>query len=799
MFTFSVDFPSKWEQLSDIVFRLIRCKAVSRDDWNASFLDVYALCNSRPVSHAPALYSSTGTLIIDRVKEVTDDLSQLDDIDLLPAYVRNWEVFHQGITHLDNLYRYVNQQYVKSLRPTEAEMCYSAVLPMAERHTMEILEIGLASWKAYLVDVIKDRLSTCLMREVLNDRMGIIGQQNCIAPAIDSFRRISELRDAEKISMDMYNRIFQLPLLETTKTFYSNWAEKHESEHPCLQYITDALALRTEEENRTRRYYPWSVEKIKCLFQEIIVAARLPFLNDSVRDVVAREDKLGLHNLFQLLSPGNLCAELSHCFGQHIMDLIRESIANQPQDINLAPAHFVEGLLSIRNRFVQFIDDIFDGMSLFRNQMDKAFNKAVNERGGATTSSKPFTPRPSELLSRYMDSLLRKYSKLLSESDLESKIASSIDIFKYIEDKDVFQKYYQRMLCKRLISNVQPVMELEELAINQLKAVCGYEFTAKFQRMFNDVQLAPELNAKFTQYLEANNIHLRIDHHFNVLTQCSWPITPVGTAEFRLPDELQLCNTHFEAFYCQAHQGRKMRWAHHYSIAEVAMLFTEKPYQLQVPAICASILLYFDSVDSDVIQLRDLRSNVLPSQAEPQASGSDGGRHMPADPTAIITTTGDTMDTSFGCVNSFDQLDRILAPLLDLRVVLLDPEIRSHADIKQLPLDSRIILNRGFISKRLKLKVNLSSQSKETTQADAEQMDRQVNEDRRYFIQAAIVRIMKTRKQIDHTSLIKSVLQQAGSRFQPSVPLIKRCVESLIEKGYIERSPDDADQYSYLA
>ncbi|VEL43636.1 unnamed protein product [Protopolystoma xenopodis] len=58
---------------------------------------------------------------------------------------------------------------------------------------------------------------------------------------------------------------------------------------------------------------------------------------------------------------------------------------------------------------------------------------------------------------------------------------------------------------------------------------------------------------------------------------------------------------------------------------------------------------------------------------------------------------------------------------------------------------------------------------------------------------------MKSRKQVKHNALVKSVVDQAKNRFQPPIPLIKRCIENLIEKGYMERCPSDPDQYSYLA
>ncbi|CAL8069648.1 unnamed protein product [Calicophoron daubneyi] len=798
----SVDFPSKWAQLSDIVFKLIRCECVSRERWNASFGDVYALCNSRPVSHAPILYSSTTSLISARVKEIVAELKELDDSQLLPRYVHHWEIFHRGLTYLDNLYRFVNQQYVKNLRPTEAEMCYGAVLPMAERHTMEILEVGLAHWKLYLIDVIKDRLSSCLMREVLSDRMGISGQQSSIRPCIASFLRVGELRDIDKAGMDIYNEIFQNPLLEATETYYSNWASQRESTLSCSNYVTEALALREVEETRALHYYKCSFEKIQSLFQDIIVKQRLDFLNQSVRTMVSEENKTDLLNLFQLLAPNSLYSELSHWFGQHVMTLIREAIMALPQDSNLAPTHFVESLLSIRNRFIHFIDEVFDGMNSFRNQMDRAFNLAINDRNtlhqAGSSGAKPLLSRPSELLSRYMDSLLRRSGKYPSESEVEAKLTASISIFKYIDDKDAFQKYYQRMLCKRLISNASCAMELEESVINQLKAVCGYEFTGKFHRMFNDVQLASEMNRNFSAYLDKQAVRFTFGHHFNVLTQCSWPISLTGSAEFLLPSELQQCTAQFEAFYSSSFQGRKMHWAHNYSTVELSLLYADKPYQLQAPALHAAVLLLFDTVDSDRILLKDLYATIQ-LNAESHRPSTASTSH------AEGASATDSMDTSPSeGLNSNSELEfcqRMLLPLMEMGLIGLESDgtVQKTIHSNTLTPETVIVLNRLFTNKRLKIRVNFSAQTKETVQVAEDPVDRQVNEDRRYFIQAAIVRIMKARKQIEHGALIECVLQQASGRFQPPIPLVKRCIETLIDKGYLERNPDNPCQYSYLA
>lgn len=117
---------------------------------------------------------------------------------------------------------------------------------------------------------------------------------------------------------------------------------------------------------------------------------------------------------------------------------------------------------------------------------------------------------------------------------------------------------------------------------------------------------------------------------------------------------------------------------------------------------------------------------------------------------------------------------------------------------KEIEPSHEFYVNDSFTSKLHRVKIQTVA-AKGESEPERRETRNKVDEDRKHEIEAAIVRIMKDRKRMQHNVLVAEVTEQLKSRFLPSPVIIKKRIEGLIEREYLARTPEDRKVYTYVA
>ncbi|CAH2036010.1 unnamed protein product [Thlaspi arvense] len=74
-----------------------------------------------------------------------------------------------------------------------------------------------------------------------------------------------------------------------------------------------------------------------------------------------------------------------------------------------------------------------------------------------------------------------------------------------------------------------------------------------------------------------------------------------------------------------------------------------------------------------------------------------------------------------------------------------------------------------------------------------------VDKDRRYETDAAIVRIIKGRRVLGYQQLVSECVQKLSLIFKPDIKEIKKRIKDLITREYLERDKENPTMFRYLA
>jgi cullin 1 len=256
------------------------------------------------------------------------------------------------------------------------------------------------------------------------------------------------------------------------------------------------------------------------------------------------------------------------------------------------------------------------------------------------------------------------------------------------------------------------------------------------------MSLSKDLTDQFKDRMQQNHDDMDISFSIMVLGTNFWPLNP-PTHDFVIPAEILSTYNRFQQYYQIKHSGRKLTWLWNYSKNELRTNYLNQKYILMTSSFQMAVLLQYNR--NDTLSLGEL----------------------------VVATSIPK-----------ELLTQVLALLVKAKI-LINEETDQYD------------LNPNFKSK--KIRVNLNQPIKAETKAESTDVLKTVDEDRKYVIQATIFRIMKARKTMKHQPLIQEVISQISQRFAPKIPDIKKAIDTLLEKDYIERVEGTKDTFAYVA
>ncbi|CAF3378160.1 unnamed protein product [Rotaria socialis] len=775
-------FDDVWKQISNGLEQVFKLQNISPEEYMRLHAVIYNYCingdpkeiprqisrkaTAEPYSHHQRINinESNTTIGGDLYFRIKDYLEvhlegifqqgvDLQGESLLRFYVDNWKQYRFSSKTTNGFCHNLNRHWV---RPE-----YNS----GRKDVYEVYAMALDIWQSVFSQRLHQQVTSACLQLIKSQRQNdsIDIDTRLIRGAIESYVELG-LINSEFVpdnnkriaprSLAIYKEYFEVPFLEETETYYRLKAADI-VRYSGTEYLNKIAQLFDEEVHRAQSYlHSSTVEVLESKIEKI-------FLMDAVRtlakSLVSDENITELAVLSRLLSRApNAKAVLRKILEEHIHKKGIDAIARVSSTAINDPLLYVETIAEVYTKLYKFVQEAFNSGQGFTLAFDNTFREFVNNN--AVTRAAGNTSKSSELLAQYCNTLLQKGKKKITDEDFEEQSDRIMVVFAYVADKDVFAKLYRNMLAKRLLFQLSASDDSEELMIRKLTEANGSMYTGELRTMFQDCVLSKTLSEGYRTNCESNKFHDNVDFSVMVLNSNAWPVS--APPNIILPDELKIKYDMFTKFYIEQHKNHKLTWLHQYSHGDLQILYTKPKYILHVSTYQMAVLLLFNKLDCWTVERIQEKT--------------------------LIET---------------NLLLQVLDSLLKKKLIKC-PEIITdgpednfkETDIKT---DYHIQIDKDFKSE--KLRVNLNLPLKALKQSQLESLTHNLDRDREMAIQAAIIRIMKTRTKLNHASLMQEVIQQLSSLFQPEIPLIKKCIRTLIEKEYLELKADDKDVLCYLA
>lgn len=592
--------------------------------------------------------------------------------------------------------------------------------------------------------------------------------------------------------LGIYTDLFEKQFQELSSAYFEQFATERSSSS-LKEYISSCEELLRRESLRCDTYNFDSTTKKALLdsAHEILIENRAAVLlaMEAVFKLLQGGAMVSLKSLYRLLCLSEKQKDLRIPFANYIKRVGSSITMDKERGDEM-----VVRLLELKRSLDIVIRDAFNKDGSFTFCLRDAFGQFINDPQVAKVWG-TLTSKVGEMIAKYMDLLLRGGLKavprsLVSDStdryeaekkgqsstgdedaELDRQLDQSLELFRFIEGKDIFEAFYKKDLARRLLMARSASQDAERNMLAKLRGECGSTFTHRLETMFKDQELSRDEMISYKQSL-SNTSKTTLDLQVTVLSSAAWPSYP--DIEVNLPAEVAKHIEKYDRHYKHKHSGRRLAWKHSLAHSVVRATFNKGVKELLVSGFQAIVLVLFNELEHD--------------------------GHLSY--TDISKATG-LVD---------GELERTLQSLACAKIRILT----KHPKGRDVNHTDTFTINHNFSDPKYRIKVN-QIQMKETKAENKETLER-VAMDRNLETQAAIVRIMKSRKTLTHQNLVAEVINSMKQRGAVEPAEIKKHIESescfvishvafikhkliicieLLEKEFLER--EEGGSYTYLA
>ena len=384
-----------------------------------------------------------------------------------------------------------------------------------------------------------------------------------------------------------------------------------------------------------------------------------------------------------------------------------EKAPEKPVNLQTTAAiNWVDAVLRLKDKYDIFFTQAFQSDQGLQTAFTRSFTDFINA-----------FERSSEYLSLFFDENMKKGIKGKTENEVDELLDKGIILLRYIQDKDMFERYYKKHLSRRLLMKRAISMDAERQMISKMKMEVGNTFTQRIEAMFKDMTVSDDLTSQYKRHVAqlGDPDPKRAEMEINVLTSTMWPLdamAPYSEGENRpkciFPSQIERIKQGFEKFYLDKHSGRQLTWQANMGTADIRAYFPEmkgakKTRELNVSTYAMVILLLFN--------------DLLPGHS--------------------ITCEEIQAQTNI----PFNELTRNLQSLAvanKTRILVKEP---MSKDVK---LTDKFYFNEQFYSQFQRVKIGvITAGNKVEDSTERSETEKKNNDTRGGVIEAAVVRIMK--------------------------------------------------------